>query len=90
MQKISNQYAAMPSLHFGWSSFCCLVFLPACRRWWTKALAVAYPLLTLFAIVVTANHYFLDAVGGAVALGIAVVLARPLTAWMARRHPAAL
>jgi len=90
MQKISNQYAAMPSLHFGWSAWCCLVFLPACRHWWSKALAVAYPVLTLFAIVVTANHYVLDAAGGAVVLGVAMILARPVTDWMVRRHPAAL
>ena len=90
MQKISNQYAAMPSLHFAWSSWCALVFLPACQRWWTRALAVAYPFVTLFAIVVTANHFFLDAVGGAVILTAAIVVARPLTTWMWRRHPAAL
>ena len=90
MEKLSNQYAAMPSLHFAWSSWCALVVLPACRSWWTRTLAVAYPLLTAFAIVVTANHYFLDAVGGAVVLGLATALARPLTAWMRRSHPALL
>ena len=90
MQKISNQYAAMPSLHFAWSSWCACVFLPACRRPGTKALVIAYPLATLFAILVTANHYLLDAAGGLVALGAAMALARPLTTWMQRRHPAAL
>jgi hypothetical protein len=82
MQKISNQYAAMPSLHFAWSTFCLLAFWPACKRWWTKALAVLYPFATLFAIVVTANHFFLDAVGGAVILGAGVLLARPVTRWL--------
>lgn len=85
MQKISNQYAAMPSLHFGWSSWCALVFYPACRRWWTRALVVVYPLCTLFAIVVTANHYVLDAVAGAGVLALSMLLARPVTAWAARR-----
>jgi len=68
MQKLSNQYAAMPSLHFAWSSWCCLVlyrYLP----WRPARIAIfVYPWLTLFAIVVTANHYWLDAVGGAVVL----------------------
>jgi hypothetical protein len=82
MQKVSNQYAAMPSLHFAWSSFCMLVFFPACKRWWTKALAVLYPLATLFAIIVTANHYFLDAVGGALVLTLGMIIARPVTTWM--------
>jgi hypothetical protein len=82
MHGVSNQFAAMPSLHFAWSSWCALVFLPALKRPWTKALAIAYPFLTLFAIVVTANHYILDAVGGAVVLSIGYLLGRALTrAW---------
>jgi prepilin signal peptidase PulO-like enzyme (type II secretory pathway) len=85
MQKVSNQYAAMPSLHFAWSTFCLLVFYPACKRVWTKTLAVLYPTATLFAIVVTANHFLLDAVGGAVVLTAGIVLARPLTSWMYNR-----
>jgi hypothetical protein len=73
MHKISNQYAAMPSLHFAWSTWCALVLVPTLRRWWLQALAIAYPVLTLFAIVVTGNHYWLDAAGGAVALGIGLL-----------------
>jgi hypothetical protein len=74
MQKISNQYAAMPSLHFAWSLWSALALYPVLRRWWTKALAVLYPACTLFAIVVTANHYVLDAAGGAVCLGVGYLL----------------
>lgn len=79
MEKISNQFAAMPSLHFAWSSFCMFVFWPACKRWWAKALVALYPVATLFAIVVTANHYVLDAIGGALVLGLAMLIARPVT-----------
>ena len=79
VEKVSNQFAAMPSLHIGWSVCCTLAVFPRCRRWWTRALAVVYPLLTLLCIVVTANHFFLDAVGGLVVLGGGVALARPLT-----------
>ena len=68
MQKISNQYAAMPSLHFGWSMWCAMVLVPTVRRPWLKVLAASYPALTLFAIMVTANHYWIDAAGGAVIL----------------------
>ncbi|MBV9412221.1 MAG: phosphatase PAP2 family protein [Acidimicrobiia bacterium] len=88
MQKISNQYAAMPSLHFAWSLWCSLSLFPVLRRWWTKALAVLYPACTLFAIVVTANHYFLDAVGGAVCLGVGYLLAGLFTRRWAKQ-PAA-
>ena len=85
MQKISNQYAAMPSLHFAWSLWVALALFPVLRRKWTKALAVLYPACTLFAIVVTANHYILDAAGGALCLGIGYVLGALVTRRWARR-----
>jgi hypothetical protein len=80
MQKVSNQYAAMPSLHFAWATWSTLVLWPSLRRPWARALAAAYPVVTLFAIVVTANHYVLDAVGGAVVLGLGAAIGRALTA----------
>ena len=82
MEKISNQYAAMPSLHFAWSMWSTLVLLPALHKRWAKALAIAYPVLTTFAIVVTANHFVLDAAGGALVLGCGYALA----AYVARRN----
>ena len=39
-----------------------------------------YPVTIFFCIVVTANHWILDAVGGWIALGIGYLLARLLTA----------
>jgi PAP2 superfamily protein len=74
MQKISNQYAAMPSLHFAWSTWCVLVLLQLVRRRWLRALVVTYPALTLFAVVVTANHYWLDAAGGALVLTLGYLI----------------
>jgi membrane-associated phospholipid phosphatase len=62
---LTNQYAAMPSLHFGWSLWCGLVIAVLARRWWTKALGLLHPLLTAAAIVATGNHWVLDAFGGA-------------------------
>ncbi len=61
---IANAYAAMPSLHFGWSLWCAIVIWNQVGGRKGRVLAVLYPALTLFAIVVTANHYFLDAAGG--------------------------
>ena len=85
MQKVSNQYAAMPSLHCAWALWVACVFWPALKRPWAKALAVVYPLLTVFAIVVTANHYFLDAVGGAAVFSIGFLMARAFTVRMDAR-----
>jgi hypothetical protein len=90
MSKISNQYAAMPSLHFAWSSWTALVLGPVVKPRWAKALVYAYPFVTLFCIVVTGNHYILDAVGGAVVLGLGFTLgsivARQLEERAARRR----
>ena len=69
---LSNQYAAMPSLHVGWAIVVGLAWLAATTgrgRW----LWLAHPALTLLVVVVTGNHYWVDAV--AVAGLLAVVLA---------------
>ncbi|MGW0862839.1 bifunctional glycosyltransferase 87/phosphatase PAP2 family protein [Streptomyces sp. NPDC002611] len=66
---VTNQYAAMPSLHFGWALWCGVVIAVLAPRWWMKALGLLHPLLTGTAIVVTANHWVLDAAGGAVVVG---------------------
>ncbi|MFJ8049901.1 phosphatase PAP2 family protein [Streptomyces luteogriseus] len=78
---LTNQYAAMPSLHFGWSLWCGLVIAVLATRWWMKALGLLHPLFTLASIVATANHWVLDAAGGAVVIaagfGLTYVLQGP-------------
>ncbi len=91
MEQISNQYAAMPSLHFAWAMWTFLVLFPHLRRPWAKLAIAMYPWATLFAIVVTANHYWIDAVGGALALagGYAMALAlRQTSRWWRHRRGA--
>ena len=94
MQKISNQYAAMPSLHCAWALWCTLVMWPQVRSWWAKTLLVAYPIATVYCIMITANHYWLDAVGGFVTLGAGFLAAKVFTGWTDRRwaarHPEAI
>ncbi len=75
MQEVSNQYAAMPSLHFAWAMFCAVALVPTVRNPLGRAASAAYPVLTLFAIVVTGNHYWIDAVGGLVVLGVGALAA---------------
>lgn len=79
VQDVSNQYAAMPSLHTAWSFWCALAAMGLIRRWWLKILTLLYPAATIFAIVVTANHYFGDVIAGLLLVGVSYLLARPLT-----------
>lgn len=67
----SNQFAAMPSLHIGWALWCGITIWVCARRTWVRALGLAYPLATLTVIVGTANHFLLDAVGGALVVALA-------------------
>ncbi|WP_144022599.1 bifunctional phosphatase PAP2/O-acyltransferase family protein [Asanoa hainanensis] len=62
----ANHLAAMPSLHVGWAVWVTIVVSSIFSgRWWVKALCLLYVSLTTFVIMATANHYILDAVGGA-------------------------
>jgi len=83
---VSNQYAAMPSLHTAWALWCAVALFPVLRAWWTKLLLLIYPLATIFCIVVTANHYFADEAAGIVVLGVSYFLANRLTLALDRRH----
>jgi len=76
----SNQYAAMPSMHIGWSTWVAISVVALASRRWVRVLGALYPLVTLFVIVGTGNHYFLDAVGGLLALGAGFLLVRLVTA----------
>jgi hypothetical protein len=76
MKDAGNLYAAMPSLHIAWALWCVFALVPVVRRRWIKALLILHPFVTLFTIVVTANHYFLDAAGGVVVFTLGVTIAR--------------
>jgi hypothetical protein len=76
MNSISNQFAAMPSLHFAWSSWCGITLWKLARQQWLRVLGVVYPFVTLFVIISTANHFVMDAVGGAVVLTVGYLVQR--------------
>jgi hypothetical protein len=50
----------MPSLHFGWAVIVAAGFI-GIRRTRRSLLAIVHPVITLLAIVATANHYWIDA-----------------------------
>ncbi|MDT3400394.1 phosphatase PAP2 family protein [Streptomyces sp. B1866] len=74
---LTNQYAAMPSLHVGWALWCGVALWRYGRTTWTKALGVLYPLTIVLVVMGTANHYFLDALAGAATMGVGLLLTRP-------------
>jgi hypothetical protein len=75
----ANQFGAMPSLHIAWAVWCTLVLWRLSSSAWVRAMAVAYPCLTAFAVLATGNHYLLDLVGGLMTFLLALVLA-----WLVR------
>lgn len=85
MASLSNQYAAMPSLHFGWSTWCAITVVLVVGRGRARWLAFLYPAVTLFCILVTANHFWLDALFGAVALAGGWLIAVAVDRWVHRR-----
>jgi hypothetical protein len=64
-----NPYAAMPSLHAGWSLLVALTLLPVVRSRFARGLLVAHPVVMAVTVTATGNHFFLD-----VAVGVAIAL----------------
>ena len=69
-----NPYAAMPSMHVGWSLIVAGGVIRAVRSPWLRGIAVAHPLVMATATIATGNHYLLDCVAGA-GIGLLAILA---------------
>jgi len=75
-----NQYAAMPSLHFGWNLLLGIAIIYATKNLALRAFAVVMPISMALAVIVTGNHFILEVVAGTVVslfgLWVAVLLDR--------------
>jgi hypothetical protein len=71
----ADQLSAMPSVHVGWALLVAIVVVQLSRSRW-RWLALGYPAVTLLAVVVTANHFWLDGIAAAVLLALALVVQR--------------
>src|ERR1019366_5919448 len=60
----ANELAAMPSLHLAWALWSSAAMWLIARRWPLRILALLYPMVTLVAVLGTANHFFFDVLGG--------------------------
>lgn len=75
----ANQFAAMPSMHIGWSVVVALWLAVSLRRWWIGAiLGTIHVLLMSLTVMATGNHFWLDIVGGFAVVAAAVALDRVL------------
>jgi PAP2 superfamily protein len=81
-----NPYAAVPSMHCAFALMIGGTGVMVCRTWFAKAFWAAWPLLIAWVVIVTANHYWVDAaLGWAVAAASALIASRLL----ARARPQA-
>lgn len=84
---VSNQVAAMPSLHVAWAVLVGIAPLLVSRSRW-RWLALGHTAMTVASVTLTANHWWLDGVVGAMVLGIAFAIqfaiSRLIRAWRAR------
>jgi hypothetical protein len=69
---LTNEYAAMPSLHVAWALWCGWQVTAFAKHRWVRVAGVVYPATTVFAVMGTGNHYFLDVVGGIFVLLLAM------------------
>jgi len=90
-QAFVNPFAAVPSLHFGWSLLLGLVVFWVAKNPALKLFGLAWPVAMFFAVVMTGNHFVLDTVFGGIVsfagLGIAFAIERgqpKAAAWLRR------
>jgi hypothetical protein len=77
-----DQLSAMPSVHVGWAIIVALAVIRVYRGRW-RWLALGYPVLTTLIVVVTANHFWLDAVAAAALVALTLAIQLSFAAW----HP---
>jgi hypothetical protein len=92
-ETVTNQFAAMPSLHAAWAIFVGIALIAVLTTRWRWAAAL-HPILTVAVVVATGNHYWIDVIAaGALVLlallvhGFGPALAGPVSA--PRLRPAA-
>jgi hypothetical protein len=73
-----NEYAAMPSLHIAWNLLISMAIASTTQNRYVRGACYAMPLIMTTTVVVTGNHWILDAVAGYVVgmigLGLAILI----------------
>jgi hypothetical protein len=75
-----NLVAAMPSLHFAFTTLVLFFFWRTAKPW-LRVILIAYPVLMLFTLAYGGEHFVLDCVAGALLAWFAVWINRRYDAW---------
>lgn len=81
----ADQYGALPSLHLAWAVWATVLAIRMLPHHRLRQLCWAYPLLVTTVVVVTGNHYLLDAVAGTAVALAAVGLVQASVTCVANR-----
>ena len=88
-----DQLSAMPSVHVGWAILVAVAVISTARSRW-RWLAVLYPCMTTLAVIVTANHFWMDGIVAAailaLVLAVQALVRRALGRWRAARADSGL
>jgi hypothetical protein len=85
----ADQLSTMPSIHVGWAMIIAIAVISASRsryRWWV----IAHPVVTVYVVVATANHFWLDAVAAIAIVGVVLAIQAAITRRRSRREPSHL
>lgn len=74
LERITDPFAALPSLHMVWAVWVAMV-LCGSRRRWVRVAGVGYPFVTMSAVLLTGNHWYEDIIAGTLlVLSVAVLV----------------
>jgi hypothetical protein len=83
----ADAVAAVPSLHLGGTVLFCIFMWSRLHKWW-RPLLVAYPLVMMFSLTYSGEHYVSDGIAGALAAWLIHWIANRIERWRrARRSP---
>lgn len=77
-----NQYAAVPSLHFGWNLLVGITIVRVAHSPILRLVGFASPIAMFFAIVLTGNHFIVDAIAG----GLVALAGLSVAGWLHSRR----
>jgi PAP2 superfamily len=82
---LADQYAAMPSIHVGWAVLISIAVVTCSKSRWRWLFAL-HGAVTIFVVVATANHYWMDGLAALVLLAVAMWISTGIERIKARRR----